>query len=60
MGDHRSNTLTLARLMSAMSPDQKQSLDVLGRQIIEDVYDRTLEYLKGVIAHGMNGTCQRL
>lgn len=43
-----------------MSPDQKQSLDVLGRQIIEDVYDRTLEYLKGVIAHGMNGTCQRL
>lgn len=38
-----------------MTPDKKEALELLGQQIIREIYDGTFDYLDAAISRGMNG-----
>lgn len=38
-----------------MAPEQKEALDTFGRMVVEEVYDRSCEFLRATISHGMRG-----
>jgi len=54
-GAHESRSRTLGRLLTTMKPDEKKALDVLGKLLVEEVFDQSCRYLQVVICRGMRG-----